>query len=789
MKGISQIKLSDVFKLVPKPRYVLGTSYSLSLAFFESVVFPCIGRSDLRSCLILCDCLGYQRALTEGPALQGAAQDYLVVPAPLSDCFHPKVWIVVGEAEAVILAGSGNLTQAGFMNNAEIFDALHFNGDTPATPQLLESIRGFVHGLARMWSSADSTHLLCVEVLARIEESLEAIPITADAVESVQFLHSFRGPLIKQMPEIPNADRLYVAAPFFGASLSGLNLLTGRYPKANLSVFPGVQNDATDIPLKQLSTSYKRAKVCRLFIPAKRKDAFAHLKLYGIATKDESAWLFCASANCTEAAWDGANVEAGILRPIPNSNLPEYFTPDDRELPDGSIAYEQNGSSDATLHLSASDSGSRLDIVVAERCAAQLPLRDVTVTVRSGSSLGVCHRDAMFQDSTLIHIDWAAFSEWHRRKKMAVCIEIRGTTVGGAAVRGNCFVENRLLLTADPVHRSAWRGALTLLGEEGAPELADIAAIFSLARDLFDGNLGRAPTPKSAANGDTNEADDSEPVAVAVWPPQEDIRELQRRIGSTAIGQLQWFQRILETLLKADKSEARTAAPENSDNSDEEEADSDIGGRRAEETTRAETVAERVWAKAKKDYEHLHDRLSALVPTDNNAQNIWPAAVFAFLSTMAVFRAVKRLAPGIDLRTDSGTLCDEFLRVMLNERKQHDDFCCPKGFRYRGEKFPALADDLRSEFKVHLHFDLTVVMLALVVDQKLRSPLGRASTFGRRQVRQVCDRDFVPDSEACESCLRVWKRYLLDAERKVTDADFAAVFQDLSAQSVTPVSV
>ena len=59
MTGIQSIPLSDVLTLVPKPKYVLGTTYTLSLAFFESVVFPEFHRSRFKSCLIICDSLGY----------------------------------------------------------------------------------------------------------------------------------------------------------------------------------------------------------------------------------------------------------------------------------------------------------------------------------------------------------------------------------------------------------------------------------------------------------------------------------------------------------------------------------------------------------------------------------------------------------------------------------------------------------------------------------------------------------------------------------------------------------
>lgn len=75
---IQSVKLGDVLKAVPKPKYILGTTYTLSLAFFESIVFPCLERTSLKSCLIIADSFGYGRALEEAPALQGAGQDYMV---------------------------------------------------------------------------------------------------------------------------------------------------------------------------------------------------------------------------------------------------------------------------------------------------------------------------------------------------------------------------------------------------------------------------------------------------------------------------------------------------------------------------------------------------------------------------------------------------------------------------------------------------------------------------------------------------------------------------------------
>jgi hypothetical protein len=64
MQVIESIKLREVLERVSKPHYVLGTTFTLSLAFFESAIFPEFNRERLKSCLIICDSLGYHNALT-----------------------------------------------------------------------------------------------------------------------------------------------------------------------------------------------------------------------------------------------------------------------------------------------------------------------------------------------------------------------------------------------------------------------------------------------------------------------------------------------------------------------------------------------------------------------------------------------------------------------------------------------------------------------------------------------------------------------------------------------------
>ena len=124
---------------------------------------------------------------------------------------------------------------------------------------------------------------------------------------------------------------------------------------------------------------------------------------------------------------------------------------------------------------------------------------------------------------------------------------------------------------------------------------------------------------------------------------------------------------------------------------------------------------------------------------------------------------------------------------MLNERKQNPDFCCPRGFRYRNEKFPALADDLRNEFKLYPHDDLTIVLLALFTDQIMRSPL-LSPEFVQKRLRQICEPGFQLDAETASACRRIWARYVWEGGNKTSETRFVSALQKLPFPRVPPPS-
>ena len=141
-------------------------------------------------------------------------------------------------------------------------------------------------------------------------------------------------------------------------------------------------------------------------------------------------------------------------------------------------------------------------------------------------------------------------------------------------------------------------------------------------------------------------------------------------------------------------------------------------------------------------------------------------------------RAARRMAPDLDFGVSVDYLIEEFLRSMLDERKQRDDYCCPKGHRYGRTPFPSLVRDLRETYKVKIHPDLSVMLLALLADWKLRKK-GLYPQMWERFVRQMCESDFMPGEGTRTTCRRVWRHYVVDETNKFTDAEFDAVFDEL----------
>lgn len=655
MSAPPSLPLADFFQLL-KPTHVLGTTYTLSLAFFEALVFPRIDRSALRRCLLLADHLGYQNALVEAAALRGVGRDYMAACVPCGGSFHPKVWLLIGEDEAAVMAGSGNLTRSGFMDNAELFDAVHLKKDGPHRT-VAEGVVAFLAGLRGQWSAAGDRDLLVPDSLAEMQEALTHLArgMPPDPDPELRFLSNYPQPLVEQLAAVMGGGTLHVAAPYFGGSVAAVeNLRTHLRPK-KVKVYPAVHCDETlDVPLKKLSAT-PGVSAHRLALGQGR---FAHLKLYG-TEKATGCWLFTTSANCTVAALGGENVEAGLLRAVSKNTLRSYFAEDDgNPLPTEQRSFDFTAAA-RWFPLCAADRGAHIELIASGGMDLR-PLRDVELTLAFGGERQSVARPTLFAGGTGELVSWELFPHATRRTNSTPLLSLRGKSPAGADVEGAAFVDQPLHLTSDPTHRSAWRATLALLDSEGHPDGADLACVFHLLGEVFETPTATPPASQGGTGGSHEPATAIE-GRLAIWPPvTHAAMPAGFRHGHSH--PIQWFQKILSGLMGPRSTESSLGdGPGGPTVVHDDDADDENP---APPPSRS---AISLWAYAGKSFVDLLDRLKRMEPTAETAGKIWPVSVAILLVTLATCRQLARSVDGLKL-PDPGELVDRFLVAAFGNR-------------------------------------------------------------------------------------------------------------------------
>ncbi|UQA57419.1 hypothetical protein [Polyangium aurulentum] len=131
--------------------------------------------------------------------------------------FHPKVVLVLYEAEARLAVGSGNTTKAGFEQNTELFFTRALRYDSPADAALLRSVDGFLEGCADLATHRGTQLALVRSALAARIASTP--PPEGRASIDIGFVHTFQSAMLEAMagaiPRDARTSRVAVLSPFF----------------------------------------------------------------------------------------------------------------------------------------------------------------------------------------------------------------------------------------------------------------------------------------------------------------------------------------------------------------------------------------------------------------------------------------------------------------------------------------------------------------------------------------------------------------------------------------------
>jgi hypothetical protein len=312
---------------------------------------------------------------------------YLVVPVKRDQgVFHPKLNLLLTDKGGQILCGSNNLTRSGCSSNLEMLNSIPFefaDEDIEGTHLAHEALGFF----SRASEDADQeVGRIVRQWLAEAQGRYPWLSVPEDSEPSVRLVHTYDGSIWDQIGEKVSHSEPYeffVVSPFHDADGRICRELADRWPEAKIELL--VQQGYTNLQVDKLP----RLKTVRL---AEIQDVprRVHAKLFAWRGKAGSGCLV-GSANFTSAAFQGRNVEAGLLiegkrslveklfdddlnkRPI----SPDEFEPGDKKPPED----EEWTPSPISISSAVLDEFGRLTVNFRNRLSE--PLKSLRLTLRT----------------------------------------------------------------------------------------------------------------------------------------------------------------------------------------------------------------------------------------------------------------------------------------------------------------------------------------------------------------------------------------------------------------------
>lgn len=167
------LERENILSLIGKGRYhsCILTTFSFDFYFFEMKAMKWLRSCGIRNVNVLMDGYFYSELIKQATGDEmRLSPGYSLYPVFQKSIFHPKIWMLFGKNEGLLIIGSGNLTNSGNGNNDEIWGAFHFDIRSSENSsifssawlylnQLTESSKGIFKEKTSRWISEHSKWL------------------------------------------------------------------------------------------------------------------------------------------------------------------------------------------------------------------------------------------------------------------------------------------------------------------------------------------------------------------------------------------------------------------------------------------------------------------------------------------------------------------------------------------------------------------------------------------------------------------------------------------------------
>ncbi|MBS1628579.1 MAG: hypothetical protein JST27_00835 [Bacteroidetes bacterium] len=333
------IKRNNILSLIGNGRYhsCILTTFSFDFYFFEMKVMKWLRSCGVRNVNVFIDGYFYSELMQQATGDEmKLATGYSLYPVFGKSIFHPKVWLVFGEKEGLLIVGSGNLTNSGNGSNDEIWGAYHFDIKQPQNAPVFSAAWNYVSKLSATTKGIASEKT--TRWIAEHSQWLMELPSVADFQfldlpnsEQAAFLYNTEQTTIwqqvRQLTANEKVTEITAVSPYYDTQGKALEEIKNTFPNAQINVVIDESGTLpTELPNEKKYSFYdwKELDLCRN-IGAKRQSKL-HAKILHFKTKSSKEFCLFGSANITSAGLgisNSGNAEVSVFIKSDKGNILE----------------------------------------------------------------------------------------------------------------------------------------------------------------------------------------------------------------------------------------------------------------------------------------------------------------------------------------------------------------------------------------------------------------------------------------------------------------------------------
>ena len=278
---------------------VIGTTYSFDPLFFERVILPDLRFGYGREIVLIGDGAQLSESINRcSSQLKQIGNSVVIEPVYLQGAFHPKILLKLGKEKALLIIGSGNMTNGGWGDNREIFTKLEFDKNSLKPMSVIKSV---ITSLLPYINSE-----LAYQPLYRVLDNLSGIEDNEVDFHITQ-------------PDKTLAE--FLLSKWQGKNFNTLKLFTGSTDENGAFIEWCHKNfgiKKCTIASNEYNISFSKEKIKNIPVDISispiDSDDRMHAKFY-LFEGDSESCVVMGSANCSRRAWllspqNGGNVEA-----------------------------------------------------------------------------------------------------------------------------------------------------------------------------------------------------------------------------------------------------------------------------------------------------------------------------------------------------------------------------------------------------------------------------------------------------------------------------------------------